>query len=249
MPHADLAACGLVAALALAIPLAGPLERRFYATDPKTPAKLAAYGILIAVLWSLTAVAVRISGWEPLIQAPATGVAWPSPLAMAGLGLGVAVVAYFTLALMPLAQSLRGPRWRRAYAAAVRRNFQDIPGMLPNSAIERCAFALLSLSAGICEEVLYRGFLIRFLHDGGALLPLAAGLVVSSLIFGLGHAYQGLKGVLMTALAGFGMGLLFLLSGSLIPSMVLHALLDLQMVYVLAPIRGDAGGVAGTEAA
>ena len=248
MPPVDLAAYGLMAALALAIPLSGPLERRFYGSDPATPPKLVAYGILVAVMWALTAVAVRISGWERLVQAPALGAAWPSPLAIAGLGLGVAAATYFALALMPLAQSLRGPRWRRAYAAAVRRNFKEIPGLLPNTAIERCAFALLSLSAGVCEEVLYRGFLIRFLHDGAAPLPLAAALLVSSLIFGLGHVYQGLKGVLMTAIAGFGLGLLFLISGSLIPVMVLHALLDLQMVYVLAPIRGDADA-AGTELA
>ena len=64
--------------------------------------------------------------------------------------------------------------------------------------------------------------------------------MASSVAFGLGHVYQGFKGVLMTTIAGLGLGLLFLLSGSLVPSMVLHALLDLQMVYVLSPIRGEA---------
>jgi len=90
-------------------------------------------------------------------------------------------------------------------------------------------------AAGVCEEILFRGFLIRWLHGGALGLPLVGALAASSLIFGLGHAYQGFKGVLSTAVGGLVLGLLFLLSGQLIPAMVLHALLDLQVVYVLWP--------------
>jgi membrane protease YdiL (CAAX protease family) len=56
-------------------------------------------------------------------------------------------------------------------------------------------------------------------------------------IFGLAHSYQGVKGVLGTALGGFVLGLLFLLSESLIPSIVLHVLLDLQVAYILRPVQ------------
>ncbi len=70
-------------------------------------------------------------------------------------------------------------------------------------------------------------------------MPLLLALAASSLAFGLGHIYQGRAGVLRTGLAGLGFGLLFLLTGSLIPSIVLHAILDLQGVYLLWPVPDE----------
>jgi membrane protease YdiL (CAAX protease family) len=153
--------------------------------------------------------------------------------------MGALLVGFFLLALMPLIQSLRGPRRRRAYAKAIRRHFEGLPGFLPDTAVERFGFALLSLTAGVCEEALFRGFLIRYLHEGPLALPLLPALAAASLAFGLGHLYQGGRAVLSTGLAGAAFGLVFLLSGSLIPGIVLHALIDLQAVYVLRPSSGE----------
>jgi len=60
-------------------------------------------------------------------------------------------------------------------------------------------------------------------------------LLVAAVIFGLQHLYQGAKGVGSTAVVGVLFGLLFLLSGSLILPMVLHAALDLRLLTVLRP--------------
>ncbi len=248
MTNPQLAASILAATLALAFPLTGPLERKIYRSDPTTPRKLMVYGATVVALWTLTAVAAQIDGWRPLLVSPAAVAAWLPAPAIVGPVLGVAVTAFLALALLPLAQSLRGPRWRRAYAAAVRRNYSDISGFLPNNATERWAFILISLTAGVCEEVLFRGFLIRFLRDGGPAIPLIGALALSSAAFGLGHLYQGFKGVMTTTVAGIVFGLLFLLTGSLIPGIVLHALVDAQMVYVLGPIP-EGNGVAATELA
>lgn len=156
-----------------------------------------------------------------------------------GPALGLAVAAYIVVALLPLIQSLRGQRWRRAYAAAYLRGLSDIPGLLPKTATERAAWIVLSFTAGVCEEMLCRGFLIRYLHDSGFSMPLAAALLASSLIFGVAHVYQGLKGVAGTAVSGLGFGLVFLLSGSLLPSIILHVLVDLQVAFILQPIQED----------
>lgn len=236
-------AAPLLASLLLVVGLlTAPIERWFYGADDGTRRKLIGYGATIGVLWTLTLAALWICGWEPLLHSSVAMAAWlPAPPAapIAGTALGAVVAAYFIVAMLPFFQSLRGPRWRAAYAAAIRRVFAALPGLLPNTAAERSAFLLLSLSAGVCEEVLYRGFLIRFLHEGALALPITGALAVSSLAFGLGHAYQGFKGVLSTTVAGLGMGLLFLLSGSLIPVMVLHAVIDMQIVYVLLPVSGS----------
>ena len=235
MSSHSLAACALASGLAVIGLLSAPLERRAYQSDRGPRRKLVAYGLTIAVMWILTAAAIWICGWGPLIQSPIAPNAWLPAATITVPAIGAVTAGYLVVALLPLLQSLRGPRWRTAYAAAMRQAFSSIPGILPNVGVERATFLLLSISAGICEEILFRGFLIRLLHDGALALPLAAALATSSLIFGLGHTYQGFKGVVGTAIGGLFLGLLFLLGGNLIPAMVLHALLDMQVVFILRP--------------
>jgi uncharacterized protein len=244
------AALILAAVLVLLGPLTSPLERRFFQSSPSTRRKLAYYALNMALSWGLAIAALAIYGW-PAISDSAGWTGW-LPFPQVGRPvLGALLAGYFVLGLAPFFQSLQSARKRRAYASAYRRHAAEFPALLPANAIERAAFILIALTAGICEEVLYRGFLIRFLHDGAPAqslpaLPLIAALLISSLAFGLGHLYQGRKGVLGTSVAGLGLGLLFLVTGSLIPAIIMHALVDLQAVYVLGPVPGDTIEAAAT---
>jgi len=231
------AAAILAALIAIGIPLTGPFERAMYRSDPKNPRKFIAYGANIILLWGLLAAAIGIDGLAPLLDSPAQGSDWLWAPGIFRPVLYLLVTAYMVAGLLPLFQSLRGDRWRQAYAAATRRNFKDIPQLMPDTAAERAAWVLLSFSAGICEEIACRSFMIRFLHETITGMPLVGALAASSVIFGLAHLYQGVKGVLGTAIGGFALGLLFLLSESLIPSIVLHVLLDLQVAYILRPVQ------------
>jgi membrane protease YdiL (CAAX protease family) len=103
--------------------------------------------------------------------------------------------------------------------------------------LECAVFAGLALTAGFCEEVLFRGFMIGFLSESPLKLGMAAALAISSALFGLNHAYQGAKGVVSTAVAGLGFGLAFLLSGHLLLGVLLHALVNLQVAFVLRPLK------------
>jgi membrane protease YdiL (CAAX protease family) len=246
MPDPALVKIALAIVLVAVVPLTAPLERRFHRSNPNTARKLLFYGLTMLLAWGLTAVAVWTYGWDGLIDADAPVRAWlPAPAVPV---LAAPVVVYFAIALMPLAQSLRGLRWRRAYAGALRRHGADLAGLLPNTAVERFAFVPFALTAGICEEALYRGFMIRFLHEGPLALPIVGALAASTLAFGLGHLYQGWKGVLRTSIAGLGLGLMFLLSGNLILAMIVHALVDMQVAYVLRPIPGDEAPAAAQAA-
>lgn len=239
MPSTSLAAILLAVTLTVLGPLTAPLERKIYRANLRSPAKIAAYGLIMALSWGLLAVAVAIYGVRPLVESVSAPTAWlPTPTAAIPL-LAILVGGFVTLSLLPMLQSLRGLRYRRAYAAAFRRHTAGFAGLMPNNSVECAAFVLVSLTAGVCEETLYRGFLIRFLHEGALALPIAAALAVSSLIFGLNHAYQGVRGVISTTLVGVALGLVFLLSGSLWPAIVLHALIDAQAAYVLRPIPGE----------
>jgi len=96
---------------------------------------------------------------------------------------------------------------------------------MPHTPTELRRFYGLSVTAGVCEELLYRGFLIAYLVHWFGLIP-AAG--ISAVIFGLGHLYQGWRGVLTTGAVGAFLAAVYLLTGSLLASMVLHALMDVH---------------------
>jgi hypothetical protein len=98
--------------------------------------------------------------------------------------------------------------------------------MAPHGAIESVLWVLLSISAGVCEEFVYRGYFLRQFSAwfGGPV----AGLIASALVFGLGHAYQGPWQVLLITLAyGVPYGVVAVYARSLGPTIVAHALEDI----------------------
>jgi membrane protease YdiL (CAAX protease family) len=95
--------------------------------------------------------------------------------------------------------------------------------LLPTTSAERRVFLLLSASAGLCEELAYRGYLI------GVLAPrigTAPAVVIASVGFGLVHVYQGPLGMVRAAVIGAALAVGFLVAGSLWPAVVAHAAVD-----------------------
>lgn len=102
-------------------------------------------------------------------------------------------------------------------------------------------FRRLSLTAGICEEIVYRGYLIWYLAAFVGAWPAA---VLAGFAFGAVHIYQGPAGVVRTGIVGLGAGVLYVGTGSLLWPMILHAAIDLQggalAQRALAPAPGAA---------
>ncbi len=110
--------------------------------------------------------------------------------------------------------------------------------LIPRSGSEKIAFAGLSFSAGIAEEVVFRSFLIAALYRASGSLALA--VAVSVVIFAITHAYQGWIGALRVGLLGFILTVPFLITGSVYPSIIAHTVLDLLAGLVLADwLRGS----------
>lgn len=107
----------------------------------------------------------------------------------------------------------------------VRRQIAHVGRLLPKSPVELRWFYAVALTAGICEEVLYRGFLIAYL---GAVAGPWPAVAAAAFVFGFGHVYQGWRGMIATTLVGLLMGGLYLLTGSLLMPMVLHVLIDVH---------------------
>lgn len=219
--------------LIVILPIAGPWERRLLWSDQRTHRKLMAYGITIIVAWSLTAVAVSLVGLRTLLEYHSALSDWLPIASITGPLLGIFVALYMFAALSPLLRGAASAQFRSAYTRTFRRHAKNFPALLPNALSERTGFLLVSITAGICEEILFRGFLIQFFTHLAMTLPVIVALLAASLSFGLGHIYQGWKGVLGTTIGGLAFGLLFLLTGSLLPGMILHILIDAQIVWLL----------------
>ncbi len=143
-----------------------------------------------------------------------------------------------TIGLGLLIRSGRGIRkMSREERAKQIASLGDLVHFLPRDAREYRAFFRLSLTAGIVEEIVYRGFLIWYLS---LFMPPWAAIIASSVVFGAGHAYQGLNGALRTGALGLGFAVLFVASGSLWLPMAAHALLDIIQGRMMLEIqRGE----------
>ena len=95
-----------------------------------------------------------------------------------------------------------------------------IKALLPVTGLERAAWVLLSVTAGICEESCFRGFLLTEGRRFG--LPWAPLVIASSLAFGVGHLYQGIAGGLLIFVYGVLFCALRLWRGSLWPGVWAH---------------------------
>ncbi len=107
---------------------------------------------------------------------------------------------------------------------AIKEQMGELLNLAPQTRTENRLFDMVSITAGVCEEILYRGLLLATLVSLVGTWPAVA---ITSLIFGLGHAYQGISGIAKTGLVGLVLALFTVSSGSLYIAIVLHAVIDL----------------------
>jgi len=116
----------------------------------------------------------------------------------------------------------------------IKKQMGALSNLAPQTRAENRLFGMVSITAGVCEEILYRGLLLATLVSLVGTWPAVA---ISSLIFGLGHAYQGISGIAKTGLAGLVLALLTVFSGSLFIAIVLHAVVDLASGRIMGKAR------------
>jgi membrane protease YdiL (CAAX protease family) len=181
--------------------------------------RLAEYRTTMVIQWVLTGLALLIwrqagRGWEALGFAVPSGV----PLRI-GAGFTAAGLALFAVQWMAI---------RKAEGSAldpVRAQLEPVKELLPQSDAEYRGFQALALTAGTCEEVLYRGFLVSYV---AALVGVWPAVFIAGTVFGVAHFYQGVRGMIKIGLLGVATAALFVASGSLLWPMILHVAMDLQ---------------------
>ena len=181
---------------------------------PHTVAATAA--LLELVLAALGLVLGAIAGVAPL-----SSLSW----SLRDIGLGA-------LATLPLL-ALFHVAWRSP-AAILRKIRDELERFLPEMFAGTSAFglAVVSLAAGVGEEVLFRGFAQAWF---ATMLGSCSGLVMASLLFGAAHPITA-GYVVIATLMGAYLGALWLASGNLLVPIVTHALYDLVVLRIL--LRG-----------
>jgi membrane protease YdiL (CAAX protease family) len=105
--------------------------------------------------------------------------------------------------------------------------FDHLRGHLPNLIINVVA---VWITAGFIEEMLWRGFLMNRVAELGGTTrrAWALALVVSALLFGLAHTYQGASGVVLTGVAGLLLGVVYLVvKRNLWVLVIAHGMIDM----------------------
>lgn len=212
-------------AFTLVLAVAFPLFAKFYffpkllagtsSGDPNS--RLSMYLLTIVVQWSLVgalALAWRRFGRTP----PMLGLSWPSGWRLI-VTVALPLIAVVLLTLQNVAIATRPDVLEK-----VRAEMSEVSALVPHTVPELGLFWALAVTAGICEEVLYRGFLIgyaaRFMHPWLAVLATSA-------VFGFGHWYQGVGNAIQTGVVGLVMAVVYYATGSIAAPIALHAIVDI----------------------
>lgn len=112
----------------------------------------------------------------------------------------------------------------------------SLAALLPRNSGERFWALLISLNAGLSEELFFRLVVPLLLASvtGSAVLAFA----LSVLLFGLGHAYQGLWGIVTTTILGAMLGFIYLYTGQIFAVIAIHAGIDLWSLVVVPLLIG-----------
>lgn len=107
-------------------------------------------------------------------------------------------------------------------------NLQSELGFLPATGYEYFHFIFLALTAGICEEFIFRGYFIRYFQCLlGSEETYTLAILLPALIFGAVHFYQGWRAVIKITAMAIMFGYVFVHTGSLWVLMMVHAFIDL----------------------
>ena len=210
-------ALGVIGLFLAATPI---LDARHKKREGQPGARLSLYREAMIMLWAMAIVAVL--GWmlsgRPLQDIGFTQLheGWRG---MAALGLMVLALGYcgWQLGQMLVSSAAR---------QSVRKQLEGVElGMVrAETRHEAWSFQALSATAGITEEIVFRGVLIAAL---ALVIPLWAAAIISVIAFTLPHAYQGPAGMARVLPTGAFLTAIVLVGGSLWPAIIAHWVIDM----------------------
>jgi membrane protease YdiL (CAAX protease family) len=205
--------------LGIVVPWRGAVRLKKLLALPSvsTKEKLVLYGSTIAGQWVITG----IVAWRALARGLSPG----------ALGLAKSGGANTILVSLALAAIIGALHWLNL------RRVGKSPGkapelmrllarrILPVNTVELLPYGALAMTAGVCEEFLYRGFAMGALSRMG--FPAWSVVILTAVLFGLAHVYQGRSGILGTLVMGIFFGSIRLAYDTLVPVVMMHIVVDL----------------------
>lgn len=196
----------LVGPFTVATILQAQLVARF--KQEELPPRNGLYLGTIVVLWSLAIIAIAVaiaSGFRRdllgLVPLSTSGLLLWSLFALCGAAAIVLLFRVFGTQEPPILRHL-----------------------IPRTAREKLLYVGVSITAGVCEELVFRGFLIAALIIVTNSTTWAT--VLAAAVFGASHAHQGVIGAMRAGLLGLLLSVPLLTTGSVYPGMIAHTLVD-----------------------
>jgi len=207
--------------LGLVLPWRGRLRIKKLLALPATSSRerLLLYASTMAFQW-LAALVVAWRVWARGLRREDLGLAvhgWTATVAGAIVG-AATLAALQWLNLRRMGRRPTSPQPAREFMRILAKH------ILPQSPLELAPYLLLATTAGLCEEFLYRGFAMAALSQAGA--PLWAAVLLSAILFGLAHLYQGRGGFVSTLVLGAVFGAARIAYHGLLPVVVWHFAID-----------------------
>lgn len=203
----------ILVAIFVAIGIGGGFARRSGAVEhPSTSSILPLYLTVLASEWVLVWVVWRgIKGGAVTLR-DLIGGRWHG---LQSVVLDVVLAAVVWVVWLGIQAAIRGPG--------------GAGGLLPHTPVERAVWVALALSAGFCEELVFRGYLQR--QFAGLTGSVSAGIALQGIVFGFGHLYEGWVPVARIVCFGLLFGALAQWRRSLRPGMIAHGWSDLTGVF------------------
>lgn len=112
---------------------------------------------------------------------------------------------------------------------------KSIATMLPRGGLEVVLWIAVSISAGVCEELVFRGYFQK--QFAAYTRSVTAAVLLQGIVFGMGHAYQGFKQVIIISILGMLYGALAAWRRNLRANMIAHAWTDIWSGWLSRVLR------------
>ena len=202
--------------LVFALPLVAIIRTkpRLIQIPDNTRIKVRLYLVNSAVLW-LGAIVVVVLWLATGRDFAALGFQWPDE---GGFPEWMLLTAFFILLYM-----------FDTFFAWHKHSENPAQSILPSNWKEFAYFgSVVSVSAGVCEEIVFRGFVVTYaltVFDNTS-YPMEIAIIGSAIVFGLLHAYQGWQAIVKIVFLSMLFAWVFALSRSLLIVVVLHFAID-----------------------
>lgn len=220
--HADYAVILLL--LGAIVPVMGRwrVERILRGPDTQKVDRLRLYASTIAFQWIL----VGLIFWRVDAHGLST-----TEMGLGRPSLGRTAVVSTVLAMFLLVNQLLSLKYVGARPQDLRSKLAQVAlRIFPQDQLERLIFFAVVVTVAVCEELIYRGFAQGVFQD--VTRSTIGGIVLSALLFGVAHAYQGRRGIIATCVVGLLFAAAHSLTGSLIPCVIGHFIVDFIAGYL-----------------